>query len=1067
MTAPRFNLNHSFSHTFQRIGAACLAASTLLALPLAPSAWAGVNRGIQSNVTTEKPLQPTVLTHRVNPLESVDSVSLPALDLAALAMEDQDRADQGLPPRYAIPYAVSITPKDHGTWEQIDANTMLWRYRIQCDAAKTINLGFTQYHMPAGGHLFIYAADQSEVIRAFTNADNADHGQLWTPMVHTDDLVVEVTLPKKSVDLLDLKIGQIGHGYLGFDDMAIMFSGACNVDVVCPQGDAWRNEIPAVGVISTGGATFCTGFMVNNVRGDRTPYFMTANHCGINLGNAPSLVVFWNYETSICGGAPNGTLTQFSTGSTFKAGYGPSDFTLVQLTTPPPSSFGVTFAGWDATGVDHPSAVGIHHPNTDEKRISFENNPITTTTYLQNAVPGDGTHHRITQWDVGTTEPGSSGSPLFSPNHQVIGQLHGGFASCTSLTSDWYGKFSASWVGGGVSGTRLSDWLDPDATGALTVGTIGNGMSTTPSASVSHLGDVGGPFTNPSTTYTLSNGTGSTLNYSVALTTNFGILLNGGTAPLSGSLLNGASVNVIVTLGPAINTLPVGVFNETIAFTDITNTITTNVPHTVEVGQTLVDVTPAIGFDSGGALGGPFTSTQAYTVTSQRPTTTNIQASADQPWISLNGSAGPVSATLVGIGDFSVVTVGISAAANSLPAGLQTGSVTFTNLNDGSFVTRPVTLDVGRLVFTSTDTPIAIPDNTPAGISSVIIVPDSFCIGDVDVDLDITHTFIGDLLVNLIAPDGTSITLHNETGGGAANLVVSYDDEAGIPADGPGALTDLDGLESLGAWTLHVSDNAGADVGTLNSWTLKIAPNAIQPCPTPQVIHTESFDINPGWAVTGQWAFGQPTGGAGSSGGGDPLGGFTGLNVYGYNLLGGYPNNMAVTEYLTSTPFDLTGATGTKLRFRRWLGVESASFDHANIQLSTDGLTWTPIWDHTGGSINDTTWILQTIDISALADNQPSVSFRWGMGPTDGSVTYHGWNIDDLEIIGLPTAAPCPADITPAGGNGTVNIDDLVAVLNAFGPCPGCPADITPPGGNGVVNIDDLVAVLNAFGACP
>jgi len=52
-----------------------------------------------------------------------------------------------------------------------------------------------------------------------------------------------------------------------------------------------------------------------------------------------------------------------------------------------------------------------------------------------------------------------------------------------------------------------------------------------------------------------------------------------------------------------------------------------------------------------------------------------------------------------------------------------------------------------------------------------------------------------------------------------------------------------------------------------------------------------------------------------------------------------------------------------------------------------------------------------------------------------------------------------------------VNIDDLVAVLNAFGPCPPiplpCDADITPPGGNGLVNIDDLVMVLNGFGACP
>jgi len=72
--------------------------------------------------------------------------------------------------------------------------------------------------------------------------------------------------------------------------------------------------------------------------------------------------------------------------------------------------------------------------------------------------------------------------------------------------------------------------------------------------------------------------------------------------------------------------------------------------------------------------------------------------------------------------------------------------------------------------------------------------------------------------------------------------------------------------------------------------------------------------------------------------------------------------------------------------------------------------------------------------------------------------------------INFPTA-PCPADLTPVGGNGVVNIDDLVAMLNAFGLCPpfpaNCPEDITPFNGNGVVNIDDLVALLNAFGGCP
>jgi hypothetical protein len=77
---------------------------------------------------------------------------------------------------------------------------------------------------------------------------------------------------------------------------------------------------------------------------------------------------------------------------------------------------------------------------------------------------------------------------------------------------------------------------------------------------------------------------------------------------------------------------------------------------------------------------------------------------------------------------------------------------------------------------------------------------------------------------------------------------------------------------------------------------------------------------------------------------------------------------------------------------------------------------------------------------------------------------------DDAPGVVNPTECPgsnCPADIT---GNGVVNIDDLLAVINAWGACANpndCPADIAPPGGNDVVNIDDLLTVINAWGNCP
>lgn len=417
----------------------------------------------------------------VLPLEAVAFTEVERVNLDEVIKEDLQREVEGLAPRFAIPTVVDITPANHGTWEDLDGERLLWRLRVRGFGAKNLNLGFGSYRMPAGGELWIYSSDLRHVVRPFTSADNETHGELWTPVVATDELVVEVVIPRRVVDELQLKLVQIGYGYRGFKSTPPSpSSGSCNYDVICPEGDNWRLDIPSVGVISLGGGTFCTGYMVNNARTDLAPYFMTAFHCGVNSGNASSLVVYWNYDNTTCrvpgstasGGPGDGLLNQFNTGSFFRAEYSPSDVTLVLLDDDPDPAFDVSFAGWDNSGAEATTAIAIHHPNTDEKRISFEFESTTTTSYLGEAIPGDGTHVRIIDWDLGTTEPGSSGSPVFDQDHRVIGQLHGGFASCTSQTSDWYGRFSVSWTGGGTNATRLSNWLDPDNTGVTFVDTI-------------------------------------------------------------------------------------------------------------------------------------------------------------------------------------------------------------------------------------------------------------------------------------------------------------------------------------------------------------------------------------------------------------------------------------------------------------------------------------------------------------------------------------------------------------------------------------------------------------------
>ena len=517
------------------------------------------------------------------------------VDLDAVALQDAEREAAGLPPRFAIPFRMNVDPDQRGEWETLRDGNSVWRLRVEAPGARSINLGFSSFELPRGAQLLLYSEDGRHVVRPFTAADNDAHGELWTPIVPTESLIVQLTVPTTLMDRVQLQLGQVGYGYRGF---AGAFnaggvggvgpaSGPCNIDVVCPEGDGWRAEIPSVAVYSLGGSTFCTGFMINNTSNDFRPFFMTAKHCGITNGNASSLVVYWNYETTVCDGTPDGNFNDFQTGSTWRAAYSASDFTLVELDDDPDSGWELSWAGWDASGADASSAVAIHHPNTDEKRISFEFEPTRTTSYLGNSSPGDGTHVKVLDWDLGTTEPGSSGSPLFDQDHRVIGQLHGGYAACGNDSADWYGKFSRSYAGNGGGSNSLSPWLDAAGTGLMTTDTIRAALLVSPSGTIVHEGPPGGPFSNPQVVYTLTNHSSISIDYDVTLTQFIGLLLDGGTTPVSGSLIPGASDQVTVSVGPDLDLLPPGVTTETVRFEDLTNGQVQNRTHEVEVGRTL------------------------------------------------------------------------------------------------------------------------------------------------------------------------------------------------------------------------------------------------------------------------------------------------------------------------------------------------------------------------------------------------------------------------------------------------------------------------------------------------
>jgi lysyl endopeptidase len=227
---------------------------------------------------------PVASEFAVKAASAVPSFGAMPVDRVAAQAEDIGRAEADLPPRFALPQVVDLDPETSGTWEDLDSRFTMWRLRLNAPGALSLNLGFTAYRLPKGARLSLYpsdvkGSDDPRGVRVFTDSDNEEHGELWTPVVVADDIMVELVLPIESRHDYELAIGSVNRGYAFFgesieqmmQDKAANKSGACNIDVVCPEGDDWRLEINSVGVISTGGSTFCTGAMVNNTAEDETP----------------------------------------------------------------------------------------------------------------------------------------------------------------------------------------------------------------------------------------------------------------------------------------------------------------------------------------------------------------------------------------------------------------------------------------------------------------------------------------------------------------------------------------------------------------------------------------------------------------------------------------------------------------------------------------------------------------------------------------------------------------------------------------------------------------------------
>ena len=452
-------------------------ASRLLALTLMKHAkflgtlLSSVLLAIPFQVSARQGAPPLSQRGQTRPLQTVRQLVAPPIDARAEAAMEVQAPPPG-PVRFARATPVQVTPLTEGTWEDV-AGGRLWRLRVVSAGATDLNFGFSTCWLPDGATLHVYSEDENYVQGPYSATDNKPHGELWTPVLPGSRAVIELFVPATARQQPQLLLSSVNRGFRDLfhrdkGDAGTAKAGACNIDVICPVANTWSNEIRSVARYSVGGVGLCTGTLVNNALGDYRPFFLTANHCEISAANASSVVVYWNFQSPSCGQHNGGSLAQNQSGAIFRAAKADVDVTLIELEEMPDPAFDVYYSGWDRSGAALPGAVGIHHPNGDEKSISFSSNPLTTVGSCIGA--GNNTHWQVV-WSSGVTEPGSSGSGIWDPaTHRLIGTLSGGDSSCAFPTGpDCYGKFSIAWASGSDSSGRLRDWLDPLGSGVIGV----------------------------------------------------------------------------------------------------------------------------------------------------------------------------------------------------------------------------------------------------------------------------------------------------------------------------------------------------------------------------------------------------------------------------------------------------------------------------------------------------------------------------------------------------------------------------------------------------------------------
>jgi subtilisin-like proprotein convertase family protein len=383
------------------------------------------------------------------------------------------------------------------------------------------------------------------------------------------------------------------------------------------------------------------------------------------------------------------------------------------------------------------------------------------------------------------------------------------------------------------------------------------------------------------------------------------------------------------------------------------------------------------------------------------------------------------------------------------------GSATFGDYNL-SVTVHPAEVQ-NCTTYVSTDVPQAIPTG-PGLIVSTLTIPGNPRIGDLDVSINLAHTNMPDLDVNLLSPAGNENGLFTDIGTAAGQTMNLFiDDEAAIPpafaiTDGmryqPEAsyrLSWFDGEDAGGTWTLIIRDDAPNNGGTLNGWSLTVCEPAPPPtCPPNSVqvaVFSTDFEANDGGfthsGVLDEWEWGLPVFAP-------VIGCNSGSGCWKTDLDNTYEANSS--QDLLSPNIDLSSYSGAAwITWAQKYQIESATFDHGWIEVRQVGPSnATRPWEFLDATMTNTVgnpptqiqessgWSVLTADISNYLGTNMEVNFHLD---GDSVVQLGGLAIDDVSIfacLACTTITVSPSTLP----NGEIGVAYLQTVTASGGTGP-------------------------------